>query len=125
MLGAQIEKMDDNELAEAVIKYNVFVRLVPVHKQRIIQALQQKGHVTGFMRDGTNDAPALKVADVGISMNSAVDITKESSDIILLPEFFVGNTISQRNTGEKSKLFITRIENIRTIISPHKFSEVF
>jgi len=84
LLGAEIEKMDDAALADAVNKYNVYARLVPVHKQRIIQALKQNGHVTGFMGDGINDAPALKVADVGISVNSAVDIAKESSDIILL-----------------------------------------
>ncbi len=84
LLGGQIEKMTDDELAEAVISFNVFARLVPVHKQRIIEALKRKGHVTGFMGDGINDAPALKAADVGISVNSAVDIAKESSDIILL-----------------------------------------
>jgi P-type Mg2+ transporter len=63
---------------------SVFARLVPVHKERIIRALQSKGHVLGFMGDGINDAPALKAADVGISVDSAVDIAKESSDIILL-----------------------------------------
>ncbi|HSC40099.1 MAG TPA: magnesium-translocating P-type ATPase, partial [Chitinophagaceae bacterium] len=82
--GPEIEKMTADELAEAVMNYSVFARLAPMHKQRIIRALQQKGHVTGFMGDGINDAPALKAADVGISVNSAVDIAKESSDIILL-----------------------------------------
>jgi Mg2+-importing ATPase len=84
LLGKDIEKMNDAELADAVNRNNVFARLVPVHKQRIIQALKQNGHVTGFMGDGINDAPALKAADVGISVDSAVDIAKESSDIILL-----------------------------------------
>jgi Mg2+-importing ATPase len=63
---------------------SVFARLAPAHKEHIIRALQSKGHVLGFMGDGINDAPALKAADVGISVNSAVDIAKESSDIILL-----------------------------------------
>ncbi|HEX7553519.1 MAG TPA: magnesium-translocating P-type ATPase [Geothrix sp.] len=84
LLGSQIEKMSEAELAEAANATSVFARLVPAHKERIIHALQSKGHVLGFMGDGINDAPALKAADVGISVNSAVDIAKESSDIILL-----------------------------------------
>jgi len=84
MLGSQIETMSDTELAEAASATSVFARLVPAHKERIIHALQSKGHVLGFMGDGINDAPALKAADVGISVDSAVDIAKESSDIILL-----------------------------------------
>jgi Mg2+-importing ATPase len=84
LLGSQIETMNETELAEAAGTTNVFARLVPAHKERIIRALQKKGHVLGFMGDGINDAPALKAADVGISVDSAVDIAKESSDIILL-----------------------------------------
>lgn len=82
--GAEIESMSDTELAAAVTTTDVFVRLAPAHKERIIRALQAKGHVTGFLGDGINDAPALKAADVGISVDSAVDIAKESSDMILL-----------------------------------------
>jgi Mg2+-importing ATPase len=84
LLGSQIEKMSEVELAEAASATSVFARLVPAHKERIIRALQSKGHVLGFLGDGINDAPALKAADVGISVDSAVDIAKESSDIILL-----------------------------------------
>ncbi len=84
LLGSQIETMSKTELAEAASAASVFARLVPAHKERIIRALQSKGHVLGFMGDGINDAPALKAADVGISVDSAVDIAKESSDIILL-----------------------------------------
>ena len=84
LLGSQIERMSQAELAEAVSATSVFARLVPAHKERIIHALQGKEHVLGFMGDGINDAPALKAADVGISVDSAVDIAKESSDIILL-----------------------------------------
>ncbi len=84
LLGSQIETMSEPELAEAANTTSVFARLVPAHKERIIRALQSKGHVLGFMGDGINDAPALKAADVGISVDSAVDIAKESSDIILL-----------------------------------------
>ncbi|MCE1254262.1 MAG: magnesium-translocating P-type ATPase [Anaerolineae bacterium] len=84
LLGNDIEGLSGPQLAEAVEKCTVFAKLSPIHKQRIIQALQANGHVVGFMGDGINDAPALKSADVGISVNSAVDIAKESSDIILL-----------------------------------------
>jgi Mg2+-importing ATPase len=84
LLGPQIETMNDPALAEAANTTSVFARLVPAHKERIIRALQSKGHVLGFMGDGINDAPALKAADVGISVDGAVDIAKESSDIILL-----------------------------------------
>ena len=84
LLGSQIETMNETELAEAASATSVFARLAPAHKERIIRALQSKGHVVGFMGDGINDAPALKAADVGISVDSAVDIAKESSDIILL-----------------------------------------
>jgi Mg2+-importing ATPase len=84
LLGSQIETMTETELAEAAGATSVFARLAPAHKERIIRALQSKGHVVGFLGDGINDAPALKAGDVGISVNSAVDIAKESSDIILL-----------------------------------------
>jgi len=84
LLGSQIEAMDDAALATAADTTSVFARLAPHHKERIIHALQAKGHVAGFLGDGINDAPALKAADVGISVDGAVDIAKESSDIILL-----------------------------------------
>jgi Mg2+-importing ATPase len=84
LLGSQIETMSEPELATAASATSVFARLAPAHKGRIIRALQSQGHVLGFLGDGINDAPALKAADVGISVDSAVDIAKESSDIILL-----------------------------------------
>jgi Mg2+-importing ATPase len=84
LLGSQIEGMSESDLATAANATNVFARLAPAHKERIIRALQSQGHVLGFLGDGINDAPALKAADVGISVDSAVDIAKESSDIILL-----------------------------------------
>lgn len=84
LLGNEIEKMSDAELGEAAESISVFAKLSPAHKERIIRSLQSRGHVVGFMGDGINDAPALKAADVGISVDTAVDIAKESSDIILL-----------------------------------------
>jgi P-type Mg2+ transporter len=84
LLGPAIEEMSDDDLAAVVDDAVVFARLSPHHKERIIRALQRRGHVVGFLGDGINDAPALRTADVGISVDSAVDIAKESSDIILL-----------------------------------------
>ena len=84
LLGPEIDRLDDPQLGGAAESTSVFAKLSPSHKERIIRALQEKGHVVGFMGDGINDAPALKAADVGVSVDSAVDIAKESSDIILL-----------------------------------------
>jgi len=84
LLGSQVETLSEAALAEASSSASVFARLAPAHKERIIKALQSQGHVVGFMGDGINDAPALKAADVGILVYGAVDIAKESSDIILL-----------------------------------------
>ena len=84
LLGNQIEGMSDAELAGVVERTTLFARLAPAHKHRIILALQSKGHVVGFLGDGINDAPGLRAADVGISVDSAVDIAKESADLVLL-----------------------------------------
>ena len=84
LLGADVEKMSDAELAEAAEKTTLFARLSPAHKQRVIRVLRAKGHVVGFMGDGINDAPALRAADIGISVDTATDIAKESADLILL-----------------------------------------
>ncbi len=83
-LGSEIEVMSEAELEKAAESATVFAKLLPAHKERVIRALQKAGHVVGFMGDGINDAPALKTADVGISVDTAVDIAKESSEIILL-----------------------------------------
>ncbi|ARU49772.1 Magnesium-transporting ATPase, P-type 1 [Sulfurospirillum diekertiae] len=82
--GADIDAMNEEELKLAVEKANVFAKLSPDNKARIVSALRQNGHTVGFMGDGINDAPALKLADVGISVDTAVDIAKETADIILL-----------------------------------------
>ena len=84
LLGSQIETMSDAELAAVVERTTLFARLAPAHKHRIILALQSKKHVVGFLGDGINDAPGLRAADVGISVDSAVDIAKESADLVLL-----------------------------------------
>ncbi len=84
LLGPAIDAMSEAQLRQAVETVTVFARLSPEHKERIIGALKQQGHVVGFLGDGINDSPALKRADVGISVHNAVDIAKESADIILL-----------------------------------------
>ncbi|MGX7202175.1 magnesium-translocating P-type ATPase [Enterococcus plantarum] len=82
--GNEITKMNDFELKTIAEKYNIFVKLTPQQKTRIVQVLREAGHTVGFMGDGINDAPAMKEADVGISVDTAVDIAKESADVILL-----------------------------------------
>ena len=84
LLGVQIEEMADEELADAAERTTLFARVSPADKQRIIHALQLRRHTVGFMGDGINDAPALRAADVGVSVDTAVDIAKESADLILL-----------------------------------------
>jgi len=82
--GDIVEKISDKELQELVKNTTVFARLSPLQKERIIRALHENKHIVGYLGDGINDAPALKTSDVGISVNNAVDIAKESADIILL-----------------------------------------
>jgi Mg2+-importing ATPase len=82
--GEQVEKASDKDLRELVKTTTVFARLSPLQKERVIHALHDNKHIVGYLGDGINDAPALKSADVGISVNNAVDIAKESADIILL-----------------------------------------
>jgi Mg2+-importing ATPase len=84
LLGVDVEGMNDDQLAEAAERTTLFARVSPAHKQRIIKALQSRKHTVGFMGDGINDAPALHAADVGISVDTAVDIAKASADMILL-----------------------------------------
>ena len=84
VLGHDIEAATDEQLSKLVEEATLFARLSPAHKERVVHALQRNGHVVGFMGDGINDAPALRAADVGISVDTAVDIAKESADLILL-----------------------------------------
>lgn len=82
--GTEVEEMDDQALAVAVEEINVFAKLSPQQKARIVKALRSNGHIVGFLGDGINDAAAMRESDVGISVDTAVDIAKESADIILL-----------------------------------------
>jgi P-type Mg2+ transporter len=82
--GRELDAMDEAAFAAAALEHDLFARLTPSHKERLVLALRKSGHVVGFMGDGINDAAAMRVADVGISVDSAVDVAKESADIILL-----------------------------------------
>lgn len=84
VLGSELDKLSDDELLEQIDQLSILAKLSPVQKSRIVKLLQRKGHTVGFMGDGINDAAALRDADVGISVDTAVDIAKENADIILL-----------------------------------------
>lgn len=84
LLGNEIEKMSDVNLQQAVKNTTIFAKLSPDHKRRIVEAIKKSNNVVGFLGDGINDAPALRAADVGVSVDGAVDIAKESADLILL-----------------------------------------
>lgn len=86
ILGKDIDKMSDKQLQKVVEEYDVFARMNPMQKERVVKALKKNGHVVGYMGDGVNDAPSLHSADVGISVNTAADVAKASSDIILLEQ---------------------------------------
>jgi len=110
LLGSQVETMSEEQLAEAAETTDVFARLSPAHKKRVVMALQKKGHVVGFMGDGINDAPALRAADVGISVDNAVDIAKESADVILLEKDLM---VLEEGVIEGRKVFVNILKYIR------------
>ncbi len=110
LLGDDVERMSDTELADAVEKTTLFARLSPAHKQRIVRALRGKGHVVGFMGDGINDSPALRAADIGISVDTAADIAKESADLILLEKDLM---VLEGGVIEGRKVFANILKYIR------------
>jgi magnesium-transporting ATPase (P-type) len=110
LLGNAVETMSDQQLCQAVETTQVFARLSPTHKKRIVEALRRNGNVVGFMGDGINDAPALRAADVGISVDNAVDIAKESADMILLEKNLM---VLVEGTLEGRKVFVNILKYIR------------
>jgi Mg2+-importing ATPase len=110
LLGAEVEAMSDEQLEARVEEVTLFARLSPAHKQRIIQALQKKKHVVGFLGDGINDAPALRAADVGVSVDTAVDIAKESADVILLEKDLM---VLEEGVLEGRKVFANILKYVR------------
>jgi Mg2+-importing ATPase len=110
LLGTQVEELSDADLGAAAEPCSLFARLTPAHKQRVIKALQARGHVVGFLGDGINDAPALRAADVGISVDTAVDIAKESADAILLEKSLL---VLEDGVMEGRKVFANILKYIR------------
>jgi Mg2+-importing ATPase len=121
LLGSDIERMSDKALAEAVESHNVFAKLTPAHKERIVRALKANGHVVGFMGDGINDAPALRTADIGISVDTAVDIAKEAADIILLEKSLM---VLEEGVLEGRRTFANMLKYIKMTASSN-FGNVF
>ncbi len=110
LLGTDIDPMTDEHLADAAERATLFARVSPAHKQRIIKALQARKHTVGFMGDGINDAPALRTADVGISVDTAVDIAKESADMILLEKSLM---VLDEGVLEGRKVFANILKYVR------------
>lgn len=121
LLGGQLDTMTDEEISLVAEEVNVFAKLSPLQKSRIIRILQEKGHVVGFMGDGINDAAALKEADVGISVDTAVDIAKESADIILLEKSLM---VLEEGVLEGRRVFGNIIKYIKMTASSN-FGNVF
>ena len=121
LLGNDIERMSDKVLAEAVESHNVFAKLTPSQKERIVRLLKANGHVVGFMGDGINDAPALRTADIGISVDTAVDIAKEAADIILLEKSLM---VLEEGVIEGRRTFANMLKYIKMTASSN-FGNVF
>jgi Mg2+-importing ATPase len=121
LLGQDVEGMTDAQLAKAVEVHNVFARLTPAHKDRIVRSLKANGHVVGFMGDGINDAAALRSADIGISVDSGVDIAKEAADIILLEKSLM---VLEEGVVEGRKTFANMLKYLKMTASSN-FGNVF
>ncbi|MDQ2183891.1 magnesium-translocating P-type ATPase [Alcaligenaceae bacterium A4P071] len=121
LLGPDVDALDDAALAVAVERTAVFAKLTPAHKERIVQTLKNNGHVVGFMGDGINDAPALRTADIGISVDTAVDIAKEAADIVLLEKSLM---ILEEGVLEGRRTFSNMLKYIKMTASSN-FGNVF
>ena len=121
LLGIDIEKLSDEELRLKIEDTNVFAKLSPSQKSRIVRLLRENGHTVGFMGDGINDAPAMKEADIGISVDNAVDIAKESAEVILLEKDLL---ILEEGIIEGRKTYANMIKYIKMTASSN-FGNVF
>ena len=121
LLGAEIDQMTDQELADVVEKVTVFAKLSPDQKARIILQLKRNGHGVGYMGDGINDAPSMKVADVGISVDTAVDIAKETADVILLDKDLM---VLETGIVEGRKVYANMTKYIKMTVSSN-FGNIF
>ncbi|PMB12665.1 magnesium-translocating P-type ATPase [Fischerella thermalis CCMEE 5282] len=121
LLGSQMEKMSEEELADIVDSTTIFAKMSPIQKAQIIRVLRSKGHTVGYMGDGINDAAALRDADVGISVDTAVDIAKESADIILLEKNLM---VLERGVIEGRRTFANILKYLNMTASSN-FGNVF
>ena len=121
LLGSDIDQMSDEQLAEAVERVTVFAKLSPDQKARIILQLKRNGHGVGYMGDGINDAPSMKVADVGISVDTAVDIAKETADVILLDKDLM---VLETGIVEGRKVYANMTKYIKMTVSSN-FGNIF
>ncbi len=110
LLGGQLDDMGDDQLAELADRTTVFAKLTPAHKERVVRLLRSRKHVVGFLGDGINDSPAIKAADVGVSVDTAVDIAKEAADIILLEKSLL---VLQAGVVEGRRVFANITKYIR------------
>jgi Ca2+-transporting ATPase len=118
--GSELEKIDNQELEHLVKKVSIYARVSPHHKLRIVKALQKRGEVVAMTGDGINDSPALKAADIGISLGTATDIAKETSDIILLDNNF--KTIVE--AVKQGRQIFKNIRKVVVFLISDSFSEI-
>ena len=121
VLGGEIENLTDDKLKPVVEQNDIFAKLTPQQKARIVRILREDGHVVGFMGDGINDAPAMKQADIGISVDTAVDVAKESADMILLKKDL---TVLKDGVIEGRKIFCNILKYIKMTTSSN-FGNMF
>ncbi|MCE2706333.1 MAG: magnesium-translocating P-type ATPase [Proteobacteria bacterium] len=121
LLGSDIDKLGDAELSKLAYDTTVFAKLTPSHKERIVKVLRDAGNTVGFLGDGINDAPALRTADIGISVDSAVDIAKEAADIILLEKSLM---VLEEGVEEGRKTFANMLKYIK-ITASSNFGNAF
>ncbi|MCX8175602.1 MAG: HAD-IC family P-type ATPase, partial [Candidatus Micrarchaeota archaeon] len=108
--GEELSQLSPQQFAQTIQSANIFVKLSPSQKEEIVRSLRRQGHVVGFMGDGINDAPALKSADVGISVDSAVDVAKEAADIVLLEKSLL---VLEEGIMEGRRVFANIVKYIR------------
>lgn len=121
LLGADLDEMNDEQLAEAAETVSVFAKLSPMQKERVVRVLRERGHIVGFMGDGINDAAAMRAADIGISVDTAADIAKESADVILLEKDL---TVVADGVAEGRKTYANMMKYIK-ITASSNFGNVF
>lgn len=121
LLGSDLENMSDQELAKAAETTDVFAKLTPDQKARVVSVFRENGHTVGFMGDGINDASAMKSADIGISVDTAVDVAKESADIVLLEKDLM---VLEEGIIEGRKTYVNMIKYIKMTASSN-FGNMF